>query len=318
MNWLRPVFNSREICCIEQSVLLRDTDNSVRFRLTRTGAFDRSGARSDRVAQSVDIGAPRTMQKGFGFPMKRIWVSFVAAAFMTVAVFAPAAAQDTVTIDMQEVDESGQSGSADITSDGEQVTVSIEIDAGPDGQPQPVHIHEGDCRNLGDVAFPLEDVVDGVSESTADVSMSELLAGEYAINVHLSEDQMDVYVACGTLPLIGGGPSDDDSDEAAEEEDEEASEEDEATEDDDEAVEEDDDEAAEEDDDAATEDDDEAAEEDDDAATEDDEDDEAAEDLVPATGGEGMGAESAVMLMTLLSGTALGAGLLVRRRFAQV
>jgi hypothetical protein len=266
--------------------------------------------------------------------MKRIWVSFVAAALLSIIAFAPAAAQDTVTIDMQEVDDSGQSGSADITSDGEQVVVSIEIEPGPDGEPQPVHIHEGDCRDLGDVAFPLEDVVNGVSESTADVSLGDLLAGEYAINVHQSEDQMDVYVACGTLPLIGGGPAEDDA--AEDEEDEEAAEEDEeATEDeDDEATEDDDDAATEDDDEAATEDDDDAAsEEDDDAATEDDgeemtEDDDAAEgddaeaddaeDLVPATGSAGAGPESAVLLMTLLSGAALGGGLLVRRRFAQV
>jgi hypothetical protein len=257
------------------------------------------------------------MQKGYGFPMKRIWVSLAAVVVLTIAAISPAAAQDTITIDMQEIDGSGQSGTANITSDGDQVTVSIEIDAGPDGEPQPVHIHEGNCRDLGDVAVPLEDVVDGVSESTADISLSELIAGDYAINVHLSEDQMDVYVACGTTPLIGGGPADD---EAAEEDEEATDDEDEAaTEDDDAAVDEDDDAAAE-DDDAAVEDDEDAAATDDDEAAADDataEDDEEVEDLVPATGGDGMGAESAVLLMTVLSGAALGTGLMVRRRFGQ-
>jgi hypothetical protein len=240
--------------------------------------------------------------------MKRIWVSLVAVVLLTIAAIAPAAAQDTITIDMQEIDDSGQSGTANITSDGDQVIVSIEIDAGPDGEPQPVHIHEGNCRDLGDVAFPLEDVVDGVSESTADVSMSELIGNDYAINVHLSEDQMDVYVACGTLPLIGGGPADDDA--VAEEDD------DEAAEDDDAVAEEDDDAVAEDDEDAVADDDEDMAEEEDDATTDDEEVDDA-EDLVPATGGDGLGAESAVVLMTLLSGAALGGGLLVRRRFSQ-
>jgi hypothetical protein len=246
------------------------------------------------------------MQKGYGFPMKRIWVSLAAVVVLTIAAFSPAAAQDTITIDMQEIDGSGQSGTANITSDGDQVIVSIEIEPGPDGEPQPVHIHEGNCRDLGDVAFPLEDVVDGVSESTADVSLNELLAGDYAINVHLSEDQMDVYVACGTTPLIGGGASDDE----AAEEDEDAAEEDDgaATEDEDDAAVEDDDAAAE-DDEASTED-----EETDDATTEDDEE---VEDLVPATGGDGVAAESAVLLMTVLGGAALGTGLIVRRRFSQ-
>jgi hypothetical protein len=259
------------------------------------------------MRQFIKAVAPRTMQKGYGFPMKRIWVSLAAVVVLTIAAFSPAAAQDTITIDMQEIDGSGQSGTANITSDGDQVIVSIEIDPGPDGEPQPVHIHEGNCRDLGDVAFPLEDVVDGVSESTADVSLSELISGDYAINVHLSEDQMDVYVACGTTPLIGGGAADD---EAAEEDDE-------AAEEDDEAATDEEDDAAVEDDDAATDDDEDAAtddEEADDATTEDDEE---VEDLVPATGGDGMAAESAVLLMTVLGGAALGTGLIARRRFSQ-
>ena len=289
---------------------MRDADNSVRFRKTRAGASDREGHDQNGGA-IVDVGAPRTIQKGYGFPMKRIWVSLVAAALLTVAAIAPAAGQDTVTIDMHEVDDSGQSGSADITSDGDQVIVSIEIDAGPDGVPQPVHIHEGNCRDLGDVAYPLEDVVDGVSESTADVSMAELISGDYAINVHLSEDEMDVHVACGTLPLIGG-PSDDDADDAVEDDDAEA------TDDEDDAVTDDDDDAvAEDDDEAVADDDDDMVEEDDEAAMDDEEEADDAEDLVPATGGAGMGAEGAVVLMTVLGGAALGTGLLVRRRFAQ-
>lgn len=250
----------------------------------------------------------------------------MAAALLSIIAFAPAAAQDTVTIDMKEVDGSGQSGSANITTDGEQVIVSIEIEPGPEGQAQPVHIHEGTCNDLGDVAYPLEDVVDGVSESSADISISDLFAGEYAINVHLSADEMDSYVSCGNTPLFGGGADDeegeDEEGEEAAEEDEEASEE----EGDDANEEEGDDEAAEDDestegDEADTEGEDESAESDDEGTDGEDEaaeGDDEAEDLVPATGDSGMGAESAVLMMTLLSGAALGAGLIVRRRFAQV
>lgn len=255
--------------------------------------------------------------------MKRIWVSLVAAALLTVAAIAPAAAQDTITIDMQEVDESGQSGSANITSDGEQVIVAIEIDAGPDGEPQPLNIHDGTCRDLGEVAYPLEDVVDGMSESSADISLSDIISGEYAIVVSQAEGEDDVIVACGTTPLIGGAAPAEDEEEAedAAEEDEEAAEDedgaDEAAEDD-EAAEEDEDASTDEEDDAAAEDDDEMTDEEDDAAAEEDDEDDDTEDLVPATGGAGMGAEGAVILMTVLSGAALGGGLLVRRRFAQV
>jgi hypothetical protein len=96
-------------------------------------------------------------------------------------------------------------------------------------------------------------------------------------------------------------------------------------EEDDAAVEEDED-AAEEDDEAATEDEDEAATEDEDAMAEDDEDAVTAEeddtdeveDMVPATGSiGGMSPESSMLLLTVLAGSALGAGLLLRRRTLQ-
>lgn len=242
--------------------------------------------------------------------MKRIWLTLVAAAVLTVAAIAPAAAQATATIDMKEVDGSGQAGSADITTDGEQVIVSIEIDAGEAGVPQPAHIHEGSCRDLGDVAYPLNEVEDGVSETRVDVSMSELLAGEYAINVHLSEDEISTHVSCGTLPLIGGGSDDSEGDAAAE----------------DEAASEDDESSEENGDEQATDDGDEAGGEgdaDSDASGSDDgtaegDDQEEAEDVAPATGSladSGIGAGVSAML--LLAGGALGAGLLIRRRTYQ-
>ncbi len=229
--------------------------------------------------------------------MKRIWISVVAVALLSIAALAPAAAQDTITIDMNEVDDSGQSGSADITSDGDQTIISVSIDPGEEGVPQPAHIHDGSCAELGGVAYPLEDVVDGESETTVDVTITELIQGEYAINVHLSEDEMGVNVACGTLPLIAA-PDDDD---AVEEDDDAVEEDDDAVEEDDEVVEEDD----------------EVVEEEDDAVVDDDEADDA-EEMVPAAGSTGgLGPEAMVLMMTLAGSAALGTGLLVRRRFAQ-
>src|SRR5690606_30005171 len=82
--------------------------------------------------------------------------------------------------------------------------------------PQPAHIHAGTCADLGDIVYPLEDVVDGVSQSTVDAPLTDLISAEHVINVHLSEDQMDVSVACAHLPVIGGGAADESGDEAAE------------------------------------------------------------------------------------------------------
>ena len=92
----------------------------------------------------------------------------------------------------------------------------------------PAHIHAGTCEDLGEVVFPLADVApldeqaalaspaaspaaamadEGetpygvVAESTSliEVTIEDLLAGEHAINVHQSAENIDVYIACGNI-----------------------------------------------------------------------------------------------------------------------
>lgn len=100
----------------------------------------------------------------------------------------------------------------------------------------PAHIHNGTCDELGDVVYPLNDLqaaaqvadpdatpiqttgatpdaeaaigpVDVVAQSgtEVDVSLDELLGGEYAINVHESPENIQTYLACGE---ITGSPGD--------------------------------------------------------------------------------------------------------------
>lgn len=94
----------------------------------------------------------------------------------------------------------------------------------------PVHIHSGTCADLGDVVHPLNDLTpigDGmaanatpeaamgmggtpvadegpiVAESTTiiDVTLDELMEGEYAINVHESAENMGNFIACGDVAV---------------------------------------------------------------------------------------------------------------------
>jgi hypothetical protein len=237
--------------------------------------------------------------------MKRFWITIVAVGMFAIAAIAPAAAQeDSLTIDLDEVDGSGVSGTATLTEEDGQTNVVIELEGTPEDGVHPAHIHSGTCDDLGDVVFPLEDVVDGMSESTVEASIDDILAADHAINVHLSADEMNVYVACGEI-----------TDEAVAEDDDEA-----VAEDDDEAVAEDDDEAVTDDDDeAATDDEDEMATDDEEevaVTTEEETDD--TEDIVPATGSVGgFGPEAGMLALTLVAGATLGAGLLVRRRMMQ-
>ena len=79
---------------------------------------------------------------------------------------------------------------------------------------RPAHIHSGDCVNLGDVVVPLSDLTAPVSEgvgqadratpaessfTTVPMTLDAILGADHAINVHLSAERIDTYIACGEL-----------------------------------------------------------------------------------------------------------------------
>lgn len=71
------------------------------------------------------------------------------------------------------------------------------------GKVQPAHIHAGSCIALGAVTYALNNVVNGVSETTLKVSLAELKEKlPLAINVHKSASEANKYVACGNLELL--------------------------------------------------------------------------------------------------------------------
>ena len=77
----------------------------------------------------------------------------------------------------------------------------------------PVHVHTGTCAELGEVAVPLNDLVipagdwSGpasavavtLSENVIDMPLQEVIDGGHAINVHLSNEAIDQYIACGDI-----------------------------------------------------------------------------------------------------------------------
>lgn len=80
--------------------------------------------------------------------------------------------------------------------------------------PHPVHIHSGNCNELGEVVAPLTDLTtpegDGVGQrnraaqgtasyTNVPLTLDAILAEDHAINAHLSADQIDVYIACGEI-----------------------------------------------------------------------------------------------------------------------
>lgn len=81
------------------------------------------------------------------------------------------------------------------------------------GSAHPVHVHTGTCAELGDVAVPLNDLVPPaghwtgpesavpvtLSENVIDMPLQEIIDGGHAINVHLSTEAIDQYIACGDI-----------------------------------------------------------------------------------------------------------------------
>jgi hypothetical protein len=115
-----------------------------------------------------------------------------------------AGASDAVTVELAEQNDSGQSGTATLTPDGDSTRVVIELGNGS-SEPQPAHVHPGSCADLDpQPAHGLANVVDGSSETTVAAPLSELTAGDFAINVHKSAAEVQTYVACGDL---GGKPA---------------------------------------------------------------------------------------------------------------
>lgn len=96
---------------------------------------------------------------------------------------------------------SGLSGTARLVEvDEGRTRVVIALESGDDGPPRPAHVHEGTCAQLNPApAFPLENVTGGDSETVIEVALPDLLAGEYAINLHRSVDDLETYVACGDV-----------------------------------------------------------------------------------------------------------------------
>lgn len=93
-----------------------------------------------------------------------------------------------------------QGGTATFIEKDGKVVVTIALTGDPSTVPQPSHIHLGTCAETGDIVYPLNDVVDGASETTLDTTLDALMAQKpLALNVHKSASELSVYTACGDL-----------------------------------------------------------------------------------------------------------------------
>jgi hypothetical protein len=126
-------------------------------------------------------------------------------AFAATLIFAGCGGDDDefsgdVAVPLVMQNDSGQDGEATLSEvDSDTTRVVLEV-SNPPGDPQPAHIHRGSCENLDPApAYPLENVVDGKSTSEVNVAIEDLVDKGFAVNVHKSADEAQVYVACGDI-----------------------------------------------------------------------------------------------------------------------
>jgi hypothetical protein len=122
------------------------------------------------------------------------------AATTVVIAAGGAAATETRTIQLGSLNASGVSGSLVLVDVGQGRT-RVDIQVEPAGNlDMPAHVHPGSCVELiPQPKYPLRNVVNGVSSTVVPASLAELVAGELAVNVHRSNDDMRTYTACADL-----------------------------------------------------------------------------------------------------------------------
>jgi hypothetical protein len=121
---------------------------------------------------------------------------------MLLAALACGSDPADVTVQLAEFEDSGQSGTATLIPMKAQTQIVLKIEPGPpEDDPQPVHVHFGNCGiNLGEVRFLLNDVVAGKSTTIVDASVTTLSDGSHNINLHKSHPEIRIYTACGEIP----------------------------------------------------------------------------------------------------------------------
>lgn len=136
---------------------------------------------------------------------RTVFTTMLALAVLTLTVAAcggdAVAGDDSVTVSLGELTGSGQSGRATLTPAGDgRTTVVLDVGNAPKFD-QPAHIHPGTCADLDPLpAYPLTPVVGGGSQTTVSATIADLRRGSFAVNVHLSEEEIRTSVACGDIP----------------------------------------------------------------------------------------------------------------------
>jgi len=131
-----------------------------------------------------------------GRPVAPILMVVVIVAATIFAACQAATAGPPRTIALGTLNDSGVTGTVAFSDVGGRTRVDVMVDPA-DNPDMPAHIHPGTCDNLTpQPKFPLENVRNGTSTTVVPASIDELFAGDLAVNIHKSNDDLKTYTAC--------------------------------------------------------------------------------------------------------------------------
>jgi len=123
------------------------------------------------------------------------------AALAATLASSALASPTTLTIKMKALNGSGENGTAVLTQMPDGLHVVVKLTNAPKDTLQPTHIHIGNCGNINKAPeYGLQSTANGAATSVVPgVTLSDLMKGKYAINVHKSADDLGTYVSCGDV-----------------------------------------------------------------------------------------------------------------------
>lgn len=129
----------------------------------------------------------------------RITVALMATASILFAVACQAAGQ-TRSVTLETLNDSGVIGTVSLVDVGGGMTrVDIRVQTGGNSD-MPSHVHPGSCADLvSQPKYPLQNVVNGSSSTVVPATLDELMAGDLAVNLHRSNEDLATYTACADL-----------------------------------------------------------------------------------------------------------------------
>ena len=126
-------------------------------------------------------------------------IAIIPLMAITLAACQAAAADPPRTVTLQTLNDSGVTGTVSFASTGDRTAVEVAVDAAGNLD-MPAHIHPGSCADLTpQPKFPLENVQNGRSRTVVPATLDELFAGDLAVNIHRSNDDLKTYTACVDL-----------------------------------------------------------------------------------------------------------------------